>query len=337
MRQRPARTPIPRLAVRTDRAAPPSAAADIVLEDLGRWGASTEFITVQGDGSTPIIVHRIGRSPSGEPFHTFSWRCPDCGNRLPGYKPVLASIAQGIAAQLGQPQVYFFDRVSRGSLVLAAEASSRGAAVVFEPSSVGHPGLFREAWEISDVVKFSHERLQDMPSEFESIRGPRLVIETLGRDGLRYRSDLPRSATQGWRRSEAMTAEVVKDTAGAGDWCTAGIIHSLLREGSSSIAAVTDRELRKAIRYGQALAAWTCGFEGARGGMYCVEQSVFESQVARILEGDDDGDQPLQPPRLAPRATEHCLCPECEKAETPPGPATRTGEWLSAARETADA
>jgi hypothetical protein len=136
----------------------PGTAADRILDDLRTWGASTEFISLEADGSTPVIVHRIGRSTSGEPYHTFSWRCPTCGKRLPGYKPVLASTAREIASRLGSPQVFFFDRVSRGALLLAGEASARGAAVVFEPSFVGHPGLFREAWKLSDVVKFSHER-----------------------------------------------------------------------------------------------------------------------------------------------------------------------------------
>ena len=165
------------------------------------------------------------------------------------------------------------------------------------------------------MVKFSQERLQDLPRECESLGGARLVIETLGRDGLRYRSDHPGSATRGWRRSEALAAEDVKDTAGAGDWCTAGIVHRLLAGGSTALSATTAAELREAIRYGQALAAWTCGFEGARGGMYGVERSVFELQIGRILQGVD-GDGLPEPSRSTPRAPEPCLCPECEKAET---------------------
>src|SRR5262249_10337338 len=112
----------------------PGTTAERILEDLRTWGVSTELISLEADGNTPIIVHRIGRSPSGEPYHTFSWRCPTCGKRLPGYKPVLASAARDIADRLGSPQVFFFDRVSRGALLLAGEAARRGAAVVFEPS-----------------------------------------------------------------------------------------------------------------------------------------------------------------------------------------------------------
>jgi fructokinase len=169
------------------------------------------------------------------------------------------------------------------------------------------------------MVKFSRERLQDLPREYESIGGPRLVIETLGREGLRYRSGLPGSATRGWRRSQALTAEDIKDTAGAGDWCTTGIIHKLMGGGAAALAGATSLQLRHAIRYGQALAAWTCGFEGARGGMYCVERSTFESMVGRILNGDPDRNGTPEPSRSTPRTPEPCLCPECEKASASQG------------------
>jgi fructokinase len=295
----------------------PGPAAERILEDLRSWGVSTRFLSLEADGSTPVIIHRIGRNSAGEPYHSFSWRCSTCGHRLPGYKPVLASTAQEIASQLGSPQVFFLDRVSRGALLLAAEAAARGAAVVFEPSSVVHPGLFREAWELSDIVKFSHERLVDLPSQCESIGGSRLIVETLGRRGLRYRSNLRGSATRGWRTARALAAEDVRDTAGAGDWCTAGIIHKLLTGGASALAAATAAQLQQAIRYGQALAAWTCGFEGARGGMYDVERSTFESTVERILRGGGDAYEPSELSRSAPRSEEPCLCPECAKVETP--------------------
>jgi fructokinase len=269
----------------------PGAAADRILEDLRTWGVSTQFISLEENGNTPIIVHLIGKSSSGEPYHMFSWRCPTCGNRLPGYKPILASAARDIAGRLGSPRVYFFDRVSRGALLLAGEAAARGAAVVFEPSTVGHAGFFREAWELSGVIRFSHERLHDLPRGCESIGGPRLVIETFGRHGLRYRSDLPGSPTRGWRRSGALAAGEVKDTAGAGDWCTAGIIHRLLAGGVPALAKATAPQLHHAIRYGQALAAWTCGFEGASGGCTAWRDrrsspwSVGSSKVAAIGTG----------------------------------------------------
>ena len=186
---------------------------------------------------------------------------------------------------MGWPRVFFFDRVSRGALVLAKASAERGAAVVFEPSAVGNPALFRKAWEIAHVVKYSHERLHELPPAVESANGERLQIETLGQEGLRYRTGLPGCTSKSWQRLGALPAEEVRDTAGAGDWCTAGIIHKLAQAGGANLRRVDDADLREAIRYGQALAAWTCSFEGARGGMYSVSQEAFQRQVELILRG----------------------------------------------------
>src|SRR5260370_25949939 len=60
----------------------PGAAAERVLADLRKWEVSTEFISVEDDGSTPIIIQRIARTEAGEPYHSFSWRCPGCGAHL---------------------------------------------------------------------------------------------------------------------------------------------------------------------------------------------------------------------------------------------------------------
>ncbi len=260
-------------------------AADCVLDDLRRWDVSTEFISLMDDGSTPVILQRIGRTSLGHPFHKFSLRCPNCGTRLPGYKPVLASTAQRLASGLRAPKVFFFDRVSRGALELAGKAAELGAAVVFEPSGVGNPSLFREAWELAHVVKYSRERLPELPRGVGSLDGVRIELETLGRHGLRYRSQIPGCKTKGWQQLDALPLEDVKDTAGAGDWCTAGMVDKLLRDGADGLNRIHDNRLRNAIRYGQGVAAWNCRFEGARGGMYSVQRGAFERQVERILRG----------------------------------------------------
>lgn len=292
-------------------------AAGRVLEDLQHWGVSTEHVSVEHDGSTPIIVQKIGRTLGGEPYHTFSWRCPNCGTRLPAYKPVLASAAHEIANRLASPAVFFFDRLSRGALLLAKAAAERGAAVVFEPSSVGNLALFREAWQLAHIVKYSHERLNELPGDLEAINGPRLQVETLGREGLRYRSRLPGCKKRAWQRLEALPADEVKDTAGAGDWCTAGITHKLLGSGAAGLNQTNDTFLRDSVRYGQALSAWNCGFEGARGGMYAVDKTTFERHVERILGGGTSGVADSLPTRASDPDPPGCLCPSCEVTEVP--------------------
>jgi sugar/nucleoside kinase (ribokinase family) len=289
--------------------------ADSLLSDLKRWGVATDFITLAEDGSTPVIVQRIGQTATGEPYHTFSWRGPNCGARLPGYKPVLATEAEELVNRLDSPRVFFFDRLSRGALVIARACAERGAAVVFEPSSVGNIALFREAWEIANVVKYSHERLQELPPDVESMKGERLQIETLGREGLRYKARLSGCKNKTWQNLDALPTKRPKDTAGAGDWCTAGIVHKLMQGGVSSLRAINDVTLRDSIRYGQSLAAWTCGFEGARGGMYAVEKPEFERQVAAIqgVASVQKADRFRQ--RVQPQDILSSIYPCCERAD----------------------
>lgn len=297
-------------------------AATELLADLRRWGVTTSFVTLSEDGSTPVIVERIGRTPGGEVFHTFSWRCPNCGARLPGYKPVLATEAEELVGRLGYPRVFFFDRLSRGAIILARAAAERGAAVVFEPSSVGNPTLFREAWELADVVKYSHERLSELPADLEGHKGPKVQIETLGGEGLRYRTRLSECKTRAWQRLESVAAARVLDTAGAGDWCTAGIVHRLFPAGALALETATDASLRDAVRYGQALGAWTCGFEGARGGMYEVEKDRFNEQVAVLLGARSKRESGTSLQHLTAKTAVTTLCPSCEQ---PGGMAARVG------------
>ena len=106
---------------------------------------------------------------------------------------------------------------------MARASAAQGALIVFEPSSVGDSRLFHEARALTHILKYSHERLGHL-SEGEATDGPLLEIETFGEEGLRYRSRLPSSASQGWEGLKAYAVDQVKDAAGAGDWCTAGII-----------------------------------------------------------------------------------------------------------------
>lgn len=259
-----------------------------LLEDLKDWGIDTSLISTTDDGSTPIIIQNIREAADGTRSHSFSLRCPCCGAYLPGYKSILGNRAIELAETVGQHQVYFFDRVSRGTLTLAKASSELGALVVFEPSGVGDPRLFEEAWSIAHVVKYSNDRLRDIADlDLQgSVRDKLLLeIETLGDSGLRYRSRLKQASTRGWKSLKAFSAPAVRDTAGSGDWCTAGMIHKLARGGQSGFHRVTKERLGDALRYGQALATWNCGFEGARAGMYNVTKPQFERQIRKLLCG----------------------------------------------------
>jgi fructokinase len=290
-------------------------AGERVISDLKHWNVGTKFITNDADGSTPIIIHRIGRRSTGEPYHSFSWRCPTCGAHLPGYKAMLASAAEEVATSLAAAQVFFFDRASRGALHLAKTQAEQGALICFEPAGVGDPGLFREAWALAHVVKYSHERLRDIADlewKHSERAGVLLEIETLGAAGLRYRSRLPGTKNKVWLELSGFVVKQVKDTAGCGDWCTAGLLDRLARRGLEDFRALTPEKIRDALRFGQALAAWNCGFEGARGGMYKTEKQKFLRDIEMILAGAETQPAVLEISTVTLKKAFAGLCPACK-------------------------
>lgn len=290
--------------------------AQWLIRDLEECHVDTSLIFPADDGSTPVIIQNIREADDGRRSHSFSLRCPCCGAYLPGYKSVLGRKAVELSETIGAHQVFFFDRVSRGTLNLAKASSEIGALVVFEPSGVGDPRLFEEAWSIAHVVKYSNDRLRDIADLDlqSSVRNNLLLeIETLGESGLRYRSRLKHATTKGWKTLKVVPADFVMDTAGSGDWCSAGVIHKLAKGGQTGFRKVTTQRLSDALRYGQALATWNCGFEGARGGMYRIDKTQFERQLRNLLAGKSIR-RPVEDPQPTSDDLRR-LCPTCESAE----------------------
>lgn len=286
------------------------AATELVLSDLRRWGVSKRYVRIDADGATPVIVERITRDASGRVSHSFSWRCETCGARYPNYKPELSSVAEALAPRMRNVSVFFFDRASPAALVLARAAIEAGAVVMFEPSGIGNPILFGQAWELSHIVKYSHERLSEFP-DIDRENGPRLIIETLGQAGLRYRWRRASAQFGAWSKLKAIAVTDVKDTAGSGDWCTVGILARLGATGYAGFSRATDHQVRNAIQYGQALAAWNCRFEGARGGMYSVTRRQFHDQISELLSGNKNV-VPLPAEQVISPADRSVICRVCE-------------------------
>jgi len=268
-----------------------------VLADFERWGARLQFAETEPGAETPIVIHKIRQNAAGQAVHGFSLNCPYCGAFLPTYRAVLASAAERVASKIKNPKVFFFDRVSRGALILAKECADKGALIVFEPSGVGEPSLFLEALALTHILKYSSERVDNFRDLIAQAR-PLLEIETIGKDGLRYRGTKTSGKSKAWHRLDAHKAASVKDTAGAGDWCTAGLIHRVGQGGLEGFERIGADSLSQALNFGQALAAWTCGFEGARSGIYQCSKKTFQAEVAAILDRSksQSSETELQPP-----------------------------------------
>lgn len=289
-------------------------ASEYVKDDLARWKVHLEFMNLEPRARAPIIIQHLTETASGLPFHRFSWTCPVCGEWLPPYRAVLASTASASLPQIARSQVFFFDRVSRAAVILAKQCFDDGALVVFEPSCAQDPQLFQEALALTHILKYSHERSRKLrPLLTKTKHVPLLEIETLGAAGLRFRSSLRGYASTNWQRLDAYELKEFRDPSGAGDWCTAGIIHRLGQGGAAAFYRVTSKQLLDTFAFAQALAAWTCRYEGARGGMYFTDRDMLFKEVEWIMKGKTDNlPRPDIPSRVV-RSVFEGLCTGCRR------------------------
>jgi sugar/nucleoside kinase (ribokinase family) len=282
------------------------AASIRIRSDLQRWGVHLDLVDCVPTVNAPIIVQEIRQLANGDSTHRFSWTCLRCGGWLPSFRPVTRAVVDRVAPYIPGTSVFFFDRVSRGALDVAAQAARSGAVVMFEPSGRGDKGLFREALDLAHIVKYADQRIANL-SEGTKSANLRLEIQTLGSAGLRFR--LPRDRRDSeWRALGPTPIGSVVDACGSGDWCTAGVLSKLATEGISSLEESGVSGIASALMYGQKLAAWNCAFEGARGGMYAKEQSGAATYgwLAGVRERSDISVDTAVPTLVG--------CPSCDAA-----------------------
>ncbi|MGR4866729.1 PfkB family carbohydrate kinase [Caulobacter sp. LARHSG274] len=289
-------------------------ASQRVRSDMKHWGVKLEFASCAPTSPTPIIIQEIRRKKDGTPTHKFSWACPHCGQWLPSYKAVTLQAVETVAPRLTGSSVFFMDRLSRASLTLARMAASEGAVVFFEPSGKSDPKLLSEALALAHVVKYADQRLAEVGGVMAETSCTVVEVQTLGAEGLRYRHRFGRHVS-GWLSLDAVPAARVADTCGSGDWCTAGLIAKAATGGLEGLRAGGVNGLETALRYGQALAAWNCGFEGARGGMYAIDRSALESRIASLLAGRHEPIADLPQRSMSGKVI---ACPACPQDDFKP-------------------
>jgi len=254
-------------------------AGEFVRGDLERWGVKPAHLGLTPVAATPIVLEKIEVNKHGLPKHRFLWSCPDCSSYFPPFKAMLRTQVQLVKDELDTPEVFFADRVSPSVVELARHFREKGSLIYFEPSAAGDPKLFSEMLQICHVLKYSAQRARSF-SELLRQHAAHLEIETLGEDGLRFRT---RRAFTNWHSLPAFEVKI-KDTAGSGDWATVGLISSLFRGGKLGLKA-NKQELISALEHAQAVAALNCRFEGARGGMYQLSRLKFKELIETIEAG----------------------------------------------------
>ncbi len=278
---------------------------ELVREDLRRWGVDTSFLGLSPTAATPIVLEKIALSKNGVPKHRFLWNCPDCSSYFPPFKPVLRGQVDFLQQNLESPEVFFADRVSRSTVELAKYFRKKGALIFFEPSAAGDVKLFPEMLQLCDVLKYSDQRARSF-SELLRQHKAFLEIETLGEDGLRFRT---RHAFASWNFVPAYEVKI-KDTAGSGDWTSVGLISALFTKGKRNLETNSKRDISSSLEHAQALAALNCRFEGPRGAMYHMTKAKFFEAVA-ALESRRPEDQPPIRISLADHRSTSSVCPSC--------------------------
>lgn len=297
------------------------AASTLLQSDLARWNVGLDFASQQPSSPTPIIVQKIDRRPGEAPRHRFLLTCPRCRAWLPSFRPLTREAALGVVERLSDdpaglaPQVFFFDRSSRGTLLLATAFAERGALVVFEPSGVGDSALYEEALAIAHVLKYSRERMPGLAERRLPARPRLLEIETRGERGLRFRSAA--CSVAAWREQSAVSAPVVRDTAGAGDWCTAALLSVLGGDGVRGLERAAAADLERSLRFAQGAAALACAFEGARGVMEALTPNTFKRTAASLACASNEtvAFDAATPSALSPSSLSsgpmESVCPSC--------------------------
>ncbi len=256
-----------------------------LINDLKTWNVRTNLISRDNSGSTPIIIQRITKNKDGYPIHKFEFRNPEDGKWLPSYKPVLSKEVENITKLAPIPKVFYFDRINRAAIEFAKYFKKFGAIIFFEPSSIGEMRLFEECLNIADIIKYSNDRIVNYSELFPKQRVA-LEIETIGKDGLNYRYGKNLTSTK-WTHLKSFRIGGIVDAAGAGDWCSAGIISKIEEFGFNALDILSKENIEDALLYGQALGAVNCCFDGARGIMYNLDSYELNNIVTKVLQNKE--------------------------------------------------
>lgn len=245
-----------------------------IRRDFERVGADMRLLRGSVARRTPVIFqHQLDRQTSHESAtHRFTSACPSCGGRSRPHWDDDPEFAE-ICSDLPPARVFYLDRPTKLGVAVAEQFASRGALVVFEPSAVGEDiELFVRASRAAHIIKYSEERLDDLGAY--NLRTEGIEIQTRGTQGLRFRSG---AVDRTWNYLPAFQLPFIHDTAGAGDWCTAGMLYALF-SATEPERTIDCEAIEDALIFGQVLSTLNCMTEGARGLLAaCSPDQILQS------------------------------------------------------------
>lgn len=256
-------------------------AAINIKKEFIQLGSDTRFLINQDTTATPVIYQWPGNE---EKTHYFSFACPLCGTkkRFSDYS-CSHDLVNAVSETIITPQVFYFDRITPIALELAEIYRARGTIIMFEPSEIrDNDEDINKAVSLADILKYADDRIAGL-GKFD-LSNVTVEIQTMGVRGLRFRAP---SLTSEWLALPAIKVPYMADTAGAGDWCSAGLLYRLFSNKNTTPSTIfSHNNLCTALRFGQALSAINCMYEGARG-MMLHRSSTYITRAGNTLSKGD--------------------------------------------------
>ena len=231
----------------------------LIKDDLQRYGADVRFVQNSANGGTTLLrcTHKRDKM-TGE--HTTSFRATSPGSRFPRRRFMrVRDEAPAFMENLDfVPDIFFFDAAEAGLRYLASELRKKGTLVYFEPESDADKAKFLKAVEVSDIVKFSHEKVGNL--DFVAQNSDKLFIRTMGAEGLEFNL-----CGQGWVKIDPVPNDNVVDWEGAGDWTTSQFIACLCEKDMLSVAQMTVESVRRCLEVACSTASRSVSYMGSKG------------------------------------------------------------------------
>ncbi len=288
-------------------------ASRMVRQRLEQIGVQYNGPPQCSNGNPAVVVEYVQRRQDGNVKHSFRFECPLCKKRYPRRKRLTTESVRAYLERLtAVPSVFYFDRLSPATLLLAETFYNQGSLVVFEPPRTYRSGLVARALKHCHVLKYSEEQIP-LPSRYSNSAGPLLEVVTLSADGLKYRIR-HQDVEDVWTHVPATRPPLIRDTAGAGDCTTAGLIYLLLEalsNGHTTLESLGHEEVLKICRQAQAMAAVKCMFEGAQGPLEALSPDEFRNIAERLLSGKAVTVPEQAPPDEGNVDVLQELCPHC--------------------------
>lgn len=256
--------------------------------------------------STPRIIEHL--CEGGE--HKFLLSCPECGKNLPRIKPLEEKVAQSLRI-VKKYDVFYTDRSSHGIKLLRNMFKTNNSWTMYEPNSCRNLEAFMNNSLESHLVKFSSEKIpyylaERLRVDATSKGSTVLIVRTEGKSGLYFSYRKRDKNMSQWIHLDAQPVADFVDSSGAGDWCTTGLLFSLINRHRKSRTWLKQLDVIASLQYGQALAAISCAFLGAQG-------LIYADAVEKLSFINDKTPKPsfikLQPASLS--TVEKRYCPTC--------------------------